>query len=278
MPLIRLRHAIACLVAGLLLAGAPAAAQSPVRIELRQGTDGYTLVATNTGIAPMALDVQLQLTGGARSDRGNLLQAVVRARESATLARIRLSGHGGRQGISWRARQSLGDPRAVHDPEATYRLPFPPGQRHPVGQAPGGRIRTHTDPGSAHAVDISLPMGTPVLAARDGWVIDNVRYFGDGAPSKALLMRANYVRVLHDDGTWAVYAHLDSFSSDLAPGKRVRAGEPLGRSGNSGYSSGPHLHFVVQKNGGAQPLSLPFRFRTEARGAFTPRQDEWLGE
>jgi murein DD-endopeptidase MepM/ murein hydrolase activator NlpD len=117
-----------------------------------------------------------------------------------------------------------------------------------------------------------------VLAARDGWVIDNVRYFGEGAPTKNQLMRANYVRVLHDDGTWAVYAHLDSFSSDLAPGKRVKAGDVLGRSGNSGYSSGPHLHFVVQKNGGAQPISLPFTFRTEARGAFMPRQGEWLSD
>jgi len=272
------RFVTALLLLIALCVGGPARADTPVRIELRPSTGGYALLATNAGIAPVALEVQLQLSGGARSDRGTLLTSVVRARETATLARITLGTRPGRQGVGWRARQSIGDPRAVHDPQITYRLPFPAGQTYQVGQAPGGRITTHTDRGSAQAVDISLPMRTPVLAARDGWVIDNVRYFGDGAPTKALLMRANYVRVLHDDGTWAVYAHLDSFSSDLAPGKRVRAGDVLGHSGNSGYSSGPHLHFVVQKNGGAQPVSLPFRFRTEARGAFTPRQGEWLGD
>lgn len=269
---------LCCLIASALLAHAATANNAnPVRLELKQqpGQD-YLLLAHNGSVAPIALDIQLQLSGGASSDRGQLIKSVAPPGSTTTLARIKLANRPGNQGIGWRARQSVGDPRAVHDPEARYRLPFPTGQTHPVGQAPGGKLTTHDSPQARDAVDITLPRGTPVLAARAGWVIDNVRYYGEGAPSQDQLMRANYVRILHDDGTWAVYAHLDSFSNSLAPGKRVEAGDEIGRSGNSGYSSGPHLHFVVQKNGGAQPVSLPFQFWTEGMGAFRPRQGQLL--
>ena len=275
------KHHLLCLspliALDVLYAGLAGAAADLVKLELKQQPgQEYLLLAHNGSVAPIALDIQLQLSGGASSDRGRLLKAVAPPRSTTTLTRIQLADRPGRQGIGWRARQAVGDPRAVHDPDARYLLPFPAGASYVVGQAPGGKLTTHDTVQARDAVDITLPRGTPVLAARDGWVIDNVRYFGEGAPAADQLMRANYVRILHDDGTWAVYAHLDSFSNTLAPGKRVKAGQEIGRSGNSGYSSGPHLHFVVQKNGGAQPVSLPFRFWTESRGAFTPVQGERL--
>jgi len=251
-------------------------AENQVRLELKKSPADYTLLAHNAGVAPVLLDVQLQLSGGATSDRGHLIKTIVSPRSTITVAHIHLTHRPGKQGIYWRARQSVGDPSAVHDTQARYRLPFPTGNAFVVGQASGGRITTHNTSQSKDAVDITMPRGTRVLASRSGWVIDNVRYFGEGAPNPELLMRANYVRILHDDGTWAVYAHLDSFSNTLAPGRRVNAGEEIGRSGNSGYSSGPHLHFVVQKNGGAQPVSLPFQFWTQARGRFKPVQGERL--
>ncbi|MCB1962447.1 MAG: M23 family metallopeptidase [Rhodocyclaceae bacterium] len=274
-----LRRAVLCLL-GLIsvFVSVAALAQSVprVRVELQvQGRDRL-LVARNGGVAAMSLEVTLELSRGVRSDRGSLLRAVVAPRSSTTLARLTVSTQPGERRIGWRVRESLGDPRAVHSPAVRYRVPFAAGQRFRVTQAPGGRLTTHVTPDAREAIDIVMPVGTPVLAARDGWVVDNVRYFGDGGPSRDLLMRANYVRVYHDDGTWAVYAHLDSFSSAIAPGKRVRAGDELGKSGNSGYSSGPHLHFVVQKNGGTRPLSLPIRFLQADGGALTVRAGGWL--
>jgi murein DD-endopeptidase MepM/ murein hydrolase activator NlpD len=71
--------------------------------------------------------------------------------------------------------------------------------------------------------------------------------------------RANYIRILHDDGSMAVYAHLAPEGTQVRPGQRVRRGERIGLSGNTGYSGGPHLHFVVQVNRGMRLESIPFR-------------------
>jgi murein DD-endopeptidase MepM/ murein hydrolase activator NlpD len=59
----------------------------------------------------------------------------------------------------------------------------------------------------------------------------------------------NFVRVLHDDGTMGVYLHLKQGSVSVE-GQRVMVGSALALSGNTGNSSGPHLHFVVQRNTG----------------------------
>ena len=71
--------------------------------------------------------------------------------------------------------------------------------------------------------------------------------------------------MLHDDGTFGLYAHLGWDSIRVRVGQRVRRGEYIADSGNTGYSSGPHLHFAVVKNSGMNIESLPIAF--EGRNA-----------
>ncbi len=119
-----------------------------------------------------------------------------------------------------------------------------------------------------------MPEGTPIVAARSGYVIDNVRLFDTGKLDPAFLDKANYVLILHDDGTWADYAHLTHYSANVYVGTRVEAGTVIGLSGSSGYSSGPHLHFAIQRNEGGKVVSVPFRFYTVAKGTFSPAPNQ----
>lgn len=143
------------------------------------------------------------------------------------------------------------------DAEAVYPLPFSGPVR--IGQGFGGPF-SHTSAQARHAVDFSLPVGTPVVAAREGVVMDAERWFsGNGRDLERDGPRANHVRILHDDGSMAVYAHLEYNGVSVRPGQRVRVGQEIGRSGNTGYSTGPHLHFAVQVNRDMELVSIPFR-------------------
>src|SRR5690606_25105510 len=107
-----------------------------------------------------------------------------------------------------------------------------------------------------YAIDIAMPEGTPIVAARAGVVvkIENSQSGRGNNPA------GNFVRIIHDDGTMGVYLHLMRGSVDVREGTRVEVGQQIARSGNTGNSTGPHLHFVVQRNVGLALESIPFDF------------------
>lgn len=133
-----------------------------------------------------------------------------------------------------------------------------------IAQGFGGGF-SHADPENQHAVDFAVTPGTPVLAARDGLVMqvesDATARLDPHASYDAGddRVRGNFIRILHDDGTMALYAHLQQAGVVVAPGARVLRGTIIGFSGNTGLSTAPHLHFVVQSNRGMRLESLPFR-------------------
>lgn len=153
-----------------------------------------------------------------------------------------------------------GRPDAEHRPTEPYRLPYALATSHPVSQAFPDHI-THTDPSSQHAIDFVMPIGTGVFAARAGIVIEVASdHFEAGVDPAVDGPRANLVRVLHDDGTMSLYGHLNWNSIRVVPGQRVARGEYLADSGNTGFTTGPHLHFVVQRNAAGRIVSVPVQF------------------
>lgn len=249
---------------------------SPVQISVQPSGKYFRLVGRNDGVAPMDVRVDLASSRNVRSDEGMILHVVLRASVETTLARLEPVYSREPMEVRWQVSSRLGDPEAVHDESAHYLLPFPAGRRLTVVQAADGQLTTHNSENMRQALDIAMPEGTPVLAARSGRILDSRGWFGEGRPEGEYLGRANFVRILHPDGTWAVYAHLSEINTNLNPGDWVEAGTQIGLSGNSGFSSGPHLHFAVLKNTGSTERALPFQFYTSKRGMFVPHQGEWL--
>lgn len=104
---------------------------------------------------------------------------------------------------------------------------FNPGRKHPVL----GTVRPH------NGTDFGLPVGTPILAPADG-VVDKATY------SRS----AGYYVVLRHRGGWStVYMHLSKLH--VKQGQRVKLGSTIARSGNTGISTGPHLHYELRING-----------------------------
>ena len=123
-----------------------------------------------------------------------------------------------------------------------------------IHQAAHGQA-SHHDRQNRHAWDFALAEGTPVLAAAAGRVIG--LHAASTGPSRIPGDGGNWIRLLHADGSMSVYAHLQPGSLRVALGQSVRAGQLLAASGNTGFSTAPHLHFVVQVNAGMALASIP---------------------
>jgi murein DD-endopeptidase MepM/ murein hydrolase activator NlpD len=175
------------------------------------------------------------------------------------------------KGFSFRLsyRQMIGPPINVLPAEVDYFPPFPLGLQFPISQGFDNDV-THSKPPNQYAVDIVMPIGTPILAARGGMVMDMEDDFHGAAQQERFLARSNQIRILHADGTMAVYAHLQPNSLRVRLGAKINRGQWIANSGNTGFSNGPHLHFVIQLNAGMTLESLPFRFVTPLGSTMTP--------
>jgi len=164
----------------------------------------------------------------------------------------------------------LGSQCARHDDSYVYQLPYASGTAFRVTQGYNGSF-SHTG-SNKYAIDWQMPEGTPVYAARGGTVIKVKDESDTGGSSIKYDPYNNYVLIRHDDGTLAHYCHLQKGGCRIRPGQVVEAGDFLARSGNTGFSSGPHLHFCVFKTkNGRERESIPVKFKTAGEKAITLR-------
>ena len=179
-------------------------------------------------------------------------------------------------------------PGAKVDPAVHYAFPFEPGSPRRLMQGVGGGIgldlygnvvsATFTHRGRlSQAFDFQMPVGTPVLAARPGKVVRVADGFTQGGPVQSLAAKANAVMVLHDDGTFAEYVHL-SPGAAVKVGDTVKVGDRIGKSGNTGFTTGPHLHFsVLRMADDGEVETVPIRFDDGSRDGVLPVAGEYYG-
>ncbi len=159
---------------------------------------------------------------------------------------------------------SLGNAlKANHDEEAVYLLPFQPGKKQLVGQGNNGRF-SHR---GINAIDFNMETGTKVCAARGGIVAAIKEDSKQGCKSSKCKNLGNFILIYQPDGSFAHYGHLQFDGAFVALGDTVQAGQVIGLSGNTGWSSGPHLHFEVYTKKNQQVATFPVKFRLARQGA-----------
>lgn len=227
------------------------------RLRVAAADDGYQAWAENALAGPVEVRVSFTRVRNARGEPELPARATVPAGDRALVARI-FGADTARSGdFELRLDAVPGQPGARHR-DVEYVFPL---RTHDlrVEQGFGGAF-SHADAQNRYAVDFAAPLGTDVLAARDGVVMQVENDFDRaGLNQEKYAGRANFVRIVHDDGTMAVYAHLQERGVLVRMGQRVHAGQLIGRSGNTGFTSGPHLHFAVQANQGMRLVAVPFR-------------------
>jgi murein DD-endopeptidase MepM/ murein hydrolase activator NlpD len=250
---------------------APTVVAGSVAIETTNTPEGALFVVSNRFHAPVELFLRFrQIRGYEYPDPDEPLRWVIPPVSERTLLTLVRNGTAETPATEYEYTYQIGDPRARHAPVRPYRVPFSVASAYPVTQAYPD-IVTHSTPDSYHAVDIAMPVGTDIVAARAGIVFDVASdNYRSGMDRQRDGPAANVVKILHDDGTWAIYAHLNWNSIRVKPGDRVARGEYIADSGNTGFSSGPHLHFAVLRNAGLMSESVPVRFEGANSTVVTP--------
>ncbi|BCX71269.1 MULTISPECIES: peptidoglycan DD-metalloendopeptidase family protein [Pseudomonas] len=224
-----------------------------VYLDIKQLKGMDSVFVRNDLYAPVEIELSFTGLNNVSGAPSRPIRRVMPARSSIRLALLKASKPGKPLVYTPRFEYSLGDPSGT---AMAYRYPLPwRGGPFRLSQGANGQY-SHYGPKNRYAMDIAMPEGTPIIAARGGIVVktENSQTGRGTDPS------GNFVRVLHDDGTMGVYLHLKKGSVCVREGQRVGVGSALALSGNTGNSSGPHLHFVVQRNTGMGLVSIPYRF------------------
>ena len=155
---------------------------------------------------------------------------------------------------------TVGRVNTQYDKDYLYALPYARGESYLLTQGFNGR-HTHKDQ-SAYALDFKMDEGTKVHAMREGIVVALEEKQTEHGYSPAFAEKSNHIIIQHDDGTMAMYGHLKPNGVKVRLGQKVYKHAFIGLSGNTGYSSGPHLHVHISavKDLKTGPVSVPFRF------------------
>jgi len=148
------------------------------------------------------------------------------------------------------------------DVDYLYLFPFKRNKKYKVIQSWGGSF-SHNSPTSYHAIDFKMNVGEPIHAARGGKVVRSVEKFTENG-GRELRNKANVIVIMHDDQTYAYYVHLRHKGALVEVGQNVDQGELIGYSGNVGFSTQPHLHFVV-RDGSSKSIPISFLGQKKAK-------------
>ena len=221
--------------------------------------DNVALHARNLGDYPITYTVSVR-SRNLRSDGPRTITRTLAPRQTEQVMAL-TSGDGRwepdiRYSYDW----TVGDKDAVHDDDHLYALPYASGNAFRVLQGYGSRF-SHTGL-EEFAIDLDMPVGTAVHAARAGVVARLEESHAKGCWEDGCGKFANFVVILHSDGTTGEYFHLRQNGVLVKVGDSVSQGQKIGYSGNTGHTTMPHLHFAVYRAtewGNTQ--SIPVRFQ-----------------
>lgn len=180
-----------------------------------------------------------------------------------------------------------GDAAAVHDNTARYAIPWA-GARS-ISQGNGGSFSHQPGTADHYAIDVPMPTGTPLYASRAGYVAfveeSNTKSTYEACPSSPTNCQVagssdNYVLVIHNDGTMSRYTHLQYNGGAVVAGQQIAVNQLIGYAGNTGFSTGPHLHFATYRTTdiGQSPgiMSVQIYYANGTPTGFIPQQGQTI--
>lgn len=210
---------------------------------LQQGNE-VELRARNLGNYPITYTVSVRGRNLLASDP-TVITRTLAARQSEEVMILRRSDPNAAPDYKYSFDWTVGDKDAVHDDNLLYALPYASGRSYRVLQGFASKF-SHKGL-EEFAIDLEMPVGTAVHAARAGVVARVEESHAKGCWDDGCGDFANFVVILHSDGTTGEYYHLQQDGALVEVGDSVRQGDKIAWSGNTGHTTMPHLHFAVYR-------------------------------
>ncbi len=246
-------------------------AQESVNVYYEQVGMGVNIYADNNEVIPMTIELKLTLTGMESDIANDEGYIVVPAKSKKFLiAGTKVSPNSREMTFAMDSKFYIGDITLKPHSDHIYKLPFSKLEEVQVYQGYNGSF-SHA---GENAIDFGLEIGDKVTASRSGVVYQVVDSNSKACQDESCAKYNNLVTIYHEDGTFAEYVHLKKDGAKVNIGDKVAAGDLIGYSGNTGWTSGPHLHYMVfQYTKKGTRISYKTKFSTEAK-----KEGEYLRE
>jgi murein DD-endopeptidase MepM/ murein hydrolase activator NlpD len=222
-----------------------------------QTENGYKMMVSNDEFCPVSFKIDFELTN-LKSTKGNNTIFVVPAKtKNFVFTELEIITKG-KYGFSYKTLANYGDHNlSNYDVDFAYNLPYEKGGKFKIYQGYNGKSTHHNE----NSLDFTMPVGTPILAAREGVVVKVIDSNYITCFEKKCAEYNNYIIIYHPDGTFSRYVHLKKGGSLVKEGDTIKQNDIIGYSGNVGWSNGPHLHFMVFMQKIEQQITLETKFK-----------------
>lgn len=246
------------------------AQQKPIKIFYEKSDDGFVFFAKNNEEVPYTVQINFQNLENLKANSGekSFVRTIPANVSNQKILELKKINENKGTSFDFNFLYNIGDPSLSVDENYPYLLPYKHGKKVRVGQGNNGS-GTHK---GINAIDFNLEIGDSVFAARDGLVVEVKQDSNVGGNDPKFEPFGNFIKVYHEDGTLGSYVHLVQNGSLVKKGDQINKGQLIGISGNTGWSSGPHLHFMVSQNIDFQNITLPVKFMNYEGELFIPRE------
>lgn len=233
-------------------------AQQNIKVYSEETKDGIAIYADNPEYCPVTVSVDFQLKNTKLEGQEKTSFLIKENSKKVLLTSVTIIDKFKPSKFGYTYSVSLGDSNQTsYDKDFAYYLPFEKGAAFGLHQGYNGTFSHQNE----NSLDFTMPVGTPITAIRDGIVVKLVENNAQVCPKKECAKYNNYVTVYHSDGTFAEYAHIKKNGVLVNVGDKVNQGQVIANSGNTGFSSGPHLHLVVFLEKGKNRETIPTKFK-----------------
>lgn len=229
-----------------------------IKVFHEKTTEGFEIFADNYELYPVSIVFEFTLTNLSFSDKEDKIFLIPAKTTKKSIGTLTPNVSRASTKLGYKYKYRMGDVTLnSYEKDYMYDLPFKNGKSFTLHQGYNGTF-SHTN---ENALDFTMPIGTEILAAREGTVVKIIQSNSESCPSKECEKYNNYVTIMHPDGTFANYIHIKYNGANCKPGDIVKKGDIIAYSGNVGWSSGPHLHFVCFLPAFGKDRSVETKFR-----------------